>query len=149
MLTFFSRKHKGVSLIEVLTVISIIGILAGISVSGYFYYKKSSEFGLSIQQTANMIRLAKTNSVSVVEDSQWGVNIENSKVTVFKGGNFSGRDTSFDSVVALRGVASVSGVSQIIFTKFTGLPSTLGSVTLSNGSQNKNIQINEAGIISY
>ena len=149
MLNFFSRKHQGVSLIEVLMVISIIGILSGISVSGYFYYKKNSELDLSLWQVANMLRKAKANSVSVVEDDQWGVRIEKDGVIVFRGGNFSERDASFDSVVALSGITEVSGVSQISFTKFSGLPSTSGSITLSSGLQTKNIQINAAGIISY
>lgn len=149
MLNFFSRKHNGISLIEVIIVISIIGILAGISVSSYFYYKKNSELILSIQQTANMIRLAKNNAVSVASDSQWGINIENKKVTVFKGGSFTGRDVLFDEVAIMGGVTDVSGTTQIIFTKFTGLPSAHGLVTLSNDSQNKNIQINEIGIVSY
>ena len=145
----YLRSKRGVSLIEVITVIAIIGILSGISVSGYFYYKKSSELALNVQQTANMIRKAKANAVSVAEDSQWGVNIENNKVTVFKGGVFFGRDTSFDEAVSISGVDGVSGITQIIFTKFTGVPSVTGSTTLASGSENKSLQINEAGTISY
>lgn len=143
------RNEKGVSLVEVLMAISIISILLGISVSGYFYYKKNSGLNLSLQQTANMIRRAKSNAVSGSSDSQWGVNIEKKKVTVFKGGSFSGRNSSFDEVVQINGVSGVSGSTSIIFAKFTGLPSSSGSVTLQSGSQNKSIQINEAGIVSY
>ena len=73
------RNEKGVSLVEVLIAISIISILLGISVSGYFYYKKNSGLNLSLQQTANMIRRAKSNAVSGSSDSQWGVNIEKKK----------------------------------------------------------------------
>ena len=145
----YLRSKRGVSLIEVITVIAIIGILSGISVSGYFYYKKSSELALNVQQTANMIRRAKANAVSVVSDSQWGVNIEKNKITVFRGGSFSGRDTSFDEAVSISGVDDVSGTTQIIFTKFTGLPPAASSVTLASGSENKSLQINEAGTISY
>ena len=145
----YLHSKKGVSLIEVITVIAIIGILSGVSVAGYFYYKKNSELALNVQQTANMIRKAKDNAVAVASDSQWGVNIESSKVTVFKGGSFSGRDTSFDEVVTINGVTGVSGTTQIIFTKFTGLPPAASSVTLASGPENKSIQINEAGTVSY
>jgi prepilin-type N-terminal cleavage/methylation domain-containing protein len=149
MKNFFLRNKKGVSLVEVITVTAIIGILSGISVPGYFYYKTNSELNLSVQQSANMIRKAKNNAVSVVEDDQWGVNIENNRVTVFKGSTFLGRDSNFDETVLIGGVTGVSGSNQIIFEKFTGLPSTATIITLSSGSQNKNIQINDAGTVSY
>lgn len=146
---FFLEKSKGFSMIELLIVMSIISILSGFLVSGYFYYKKTNDFGLAVQQTASMIRKARLNSISVFEDSQWSVNIQTGQVIIFKGTDFSGRDQSFDETIRIRGVSNISGLSQIEFSKVFGIPQNSGSLTLSNDSENRVIQINEEGIISY
>ena len=136
-------------MIELLIVMSIISILSGVLVSGYFYYKKTNDFQLAVQQTANMIRKARLNSIAGSEDSQWSVNIQAGEVIVFKGTNFPGRDQSFDETVKIKGVSDVTGLSQIEFSKTFGIPQTSGLLTLSNDSESEIIQINEKGIISY
>ncbi len=136
-------------MIEMLIVLSIISILSGVLISGYFYYKKLNDFDLAVAQTANLIRKARLNSVAVSEDSQWSVNIQANQVTVFKGTDFSGRDQSLDEIIRIRGVSDISGLSQIEFSKVFGLPQDSGMVTLSNDSSSRIIQINEKGIISY
>lgn len=143
------EKSKGFSMIELLIVMSIISILSGVLVSGYFYYKKTNDFQLAVQQTANMIRKARLNSIAGSEDSQWSVNIQAGEVIVFKGTNFSDRDQSFDETVKIKGVSDVTGLSQIEFSKTFGIPQTSGLLTLSNDSESEIIQINEKGIISY
>lgn len=140
---------KGVSIIEILVVISIIGILSGITVAGFFYYKKGNSFELSAKQVANLVRRAQAKSVAVNGDSVWGVHVTSQQAIVFKGADFTNRDRSFDENVFLDGITSVSGSSQFVFQKFSGIPQTPGNLTVSNGSESKTINVNEKGIVSF
>ena len=142
-------SHKGVSLIEVLAVIAIIGILAGVSVGSYFYFKRGANFDLSAQQAANLIRRAQNKSVAIDNDDAWGINITNQQAIIFKGANFAGRTQSFDEKTALTEITTISGSSQFIFNKFTGFPVSPGSLTVGNGSTSKIIQVNAKGFVSY
>ena len=146
-----SRKlfFKGISIIELMATLAIISILAGISISAYFYFKKGANFDLSAQQVANLIRRAQNKSIAVDNDDAWGVNITSQQAIIFKGTNFSGRNQSFDESTVLTEINTVSGSSQFIFTKFTGFPVSPGSLTVGNGSASKTIQINEKGFINF
>lgn len=147
----FLNKSKGFSITEVLLVVAILGILAGTSVEGYFYFKKNSELTLATQQIVNSIRKAKIKSEAMKEDDGWGVSVQNDKVIIFKGNNFSQRNQSFDEIKIISGMSTVSGINQVIFSKLTGLPElgSIGTLTLGNGTATKNIQINEEGLVSY
>ena len=142
-------KKSGISLIEVLAVIAIIGILTSVSIPAYFYLKKGNDFNLAVWQTANSIRVAQMKAKSGEEDSAWGINIAVGKITIFKGTSFSGRDASFDETAKISGVSETSGSNPVIFTKATGFPQSSASIILSNGSSSHSININGKGIVSY
>ncbi|HRZ34051.1 MAG TPA: type II secretion system protein [Candidatus Moranbacteria bacterium] len=148
---FFTTKKKGISIIEVLMVIAIISILAGTSASGYFYFKKGSDLSISEAQVANAIRKTQSRAKAMANDDAWGIDISESRALIFKGTNFSGRTQSYDINIPLRGLSGVSGKTQIIFYKLTGLPyaTSIGTLVLDNGTNTKNIQINAEGIVSY
>lgn len=143
------KKLVGVSLIEVLIVISIIGILTGTSVSLYYYFRKSNDFGLAVWQVVNSVREAEMKARAVEEDDTWGVYVARNSVTIFKGDNFASRDSNFDKTKNIAGVVSVSGQNPIIIEKFTGFPQSAGTLILNNGNSNHSIIINEKGAVNY
>jgi len=143
------KFKKGFSLIEVLVAIAIISVISSIGVGGYSFFKASSEIDLNSQQVANLIRSSQKKAKAVRDDSAWGIDINASRVIIFQGSNFSSRDTNHDQTTSIKGLTSASGVTQIIFSKMTGLPDVSGTLTLGNGASTKNIQINEEGLVSY
>ncbi|NCU31517.1 MAG: prepilin-type N-terminal cleavage/methylation domain-containing protein [Candidatus Moranbacteria bacterium] len=142
-----NKKRKGVTLIEVLTVISIIGILASISVEGFSSFKKGNDFLLSLELVSNTLRGARMKALNGNEDDNWGVSLTKDQIIIFKGNDFLNRNASFDEIILLSGVTAVSGTTQIIFTKTTGIPSVSGVLSLNDGAQNSNIEINEKGMV--
>jgi len=142
-------KKSGISLIEVLAVIAIIGILTSVSIPAYFYLKKSNDFNLAVWQTANSVRMAQMKAKSGEGDSAWGINVATGKVTIFKGTSFSGRDASFDETAKISGVSGTAGSNPVIFTKVAGFPQSPASITLNSDSDSRSININEKGIVSY
>lgn len=145
------KIFKGVSLIEVLVAIAIISILTSIGVGGYYAFKKGTEIDLNSQQITNLIRQTQNHAKAMKFDSAWGIKVTSSQATIFQGTTFASRTQSRDEVTSLKGLASVSGITEIVFDKLTGLPtpSSIGNLTLGNGTTNKIIQINAEGLISY
>lgn len=143
----FQRKKKGVSFVEVLTVIAIIGILASIGISGLSSFKTRNDFLLSIEQIQNTLRLARMKAMYGSNDDNWGVSITASQVLIFKGNNSATRNVSYDQTVSLSGVESISGLTSVVFSKMSGLPSNTGTIFISDGNEDKIIEINEKGMV--
>lgn len=129
--------------------VAIISILASISVGGYLAFKRGVEIDLDSQKIVNAIRQTQGKAKAFANDDSWGIDITTSRILIFKGTNFSSRNQTFDINFPMRGIDSISGKKQIIFSKLTGLPDASGTLTLSNGETIKNIQINEEGLVSY
>ena len=144
-----SIKHKGFSLIEIIVVLGIISILAGISVVGYTRFRSQSNLEIATGIMVQALRFAKSNSEQVNNNSNWGVYVNSEEITVFSGTNYASRDTSKDKKVLLPSGVTVSGLSEIIFEKVSGSVGVTGSIIITSPDTTKNISINEKGTITY
>ena len=95
-------------------------------------------------------RRAQVLAQTVDGDISWGIKIQLGSLIMFKGASYTTRDTNFDEVFEIPTSITPSGVTEIIFTKFTGLPQTTGTFTLtSNTNETRNITINAKGTVNY
>ena len=142
--------QKGFSLIEVLLSLTMIGMLAGVSLPIYNSFAVRNDLDLTTQQVANALRRAQTYARGMQENSAWSVRVESSAVTVFKGTNFGARDTAFDEPTPIPSSMSVSGLTQVQFAKLTAAPNTTGSIVLtSTNNDERTITINTKGMVDY
>jgi prepilin-type N-terminal cleavage/methylation domain-containing protein len=140
----------GFTLIEVLLSIAIIAILAGASVPVYASFQNRNTLDVATNTLVVGLRRAQGKAQGVAEDSQWGVRIETGSVTVFKGNNFVGRDTSFDEVYSIVSSISLSGTQEYIFAKNTGLPNATGNLTLTSvNNESRTVSMNAKGMVDY
>lgn len=139
----------GFSLIEVITVFAIMAILVGISFTSYRVYQQQNGLTIATNTIVNSIKIAKEKASFRVENSSWGVEIEDTKTIIFKGDDYGTRDTSFDIVMDLPKGLEITGSSTIIFINYTGLIDTPGSITISNPHGYKSIEFNQKGTVSY
>lgn len=143
------KNIAGFSLIEVLLSVAIIGTLAGLSLPVYASFQSRNDLDLTTQSVADALRRAQVYARGVSGDSQWGVAFQSSSVTLFKGSSFATRDTAYDEVISLPGI-STSGLTEVLFSKLSAVPSTTGSIALTtNTNEVRTITINAKGMVSY
>lgn len=143
-------KQSGFTLLEVLLSIAVITIIAGISVPIYQLLQVRNNLDIATVAIAQTLRRAQTLSQAVASDTSWGVAIASETITLFQGTSYATRDTAFDEVFETSINVVPSGVSEIVFTKFTGLPQTTGTITLtSNTNETRIITVNAKGMVSY
>ena len=83
-------------------------------------------------------------------DTAWGVHIAFGFMALFKGAGYAVRDSSFDEVLEIPASVKPSGVQEVVFERFTGLPQTLGVITLASYvNETREIVINAKGMVSY
>ncbi len=143
-------KNAGFTLIEILLSVAAITIIAGISIPVYQSFQVRNDLDIATVEIAQSARRAQTLSQAVDGDTSWGIKIQSGSIVVFKGVSYAARDITFDEVFDVLTSITPSGVSEIVFAKFTGLPQTTGTITFtSNANETRTITINAKGVVSY
>ncbi len=141
---------RGFTLLEVLLSVTLIAIIAGISVPVYQSFQVKNDLEVTANTIAQTLRRAQTLSRAVDGDISWGVSTQNQKITLFKGAGYASRDSSFDEIFDFPKSITPSGTGEVVFSKFSGeLVSTVTISLTSSNNETKNITINPKGIISY
>lgn len=145
-----ARRAAGFTLVELMLSIVIIVLLSGITLPLYRSFLARNDLSIASQQVADTLRRAQLYARGMKEDNAWSVEVQSAAVTLFRGTNFGTRDTGFDEPVTLTGGITASGLSQVQFAKFTGLPNTTGTITLTtNVGETKAVTINAQGMVDY
>ena len=139
---------NGFTLIEVLITIFLIFILASFVVSVGLNFYKSQQLETHVQEILQTLRRAQSKAMAIELDSSLGVYLTNDNYTLFKGNSYATRDTQYDEVFDLPQIMTVSGLSEIVFSKFEGKPNVIGNIILDSNSENRTININKFGTIS-
>lgn len=150
--------NKGISLLEIIIIISIIGILLAIIIPVLSDFQKSQSLKNTTENVTSILNKAKADSNSSLDSSNYGVHFETYKAVYFKGTTYSSSNSSnkevvFDSGIIIpvgSGLSLSGGGSDIIFPKITGDVVGYGSIKLqqlSNATSFKMITISKLGVI--
>ncbi len=143
-------NSKGFTLIEMLLSIAALSIIAGIGVPVYQSLQVQSDLDIAATTLAQNYRRAQTLAQASDGDTMWGINVGSGYVTLFKGASYASRDSSYDENSDLPASVTPSGVSEVVFTKFSGFPQTTGTTTLTSvGGGVRDIHINAKGTVTY
>lgn len=151
MLTLAKYNTKaGATLLEVLLSVAVIALLAGLAAPVYQSFQTRNSLDMTANTIVGSLRRAQVLSQAVDGDATWGLFVQNGSITLFRGSSYVSRITTFDEVFDLPGSITPSGVSEVVYDKFTGQPQTTGTIILlSNTNETRNITINEKGTIAY
>lgn len=143
-------RQAGFTLIEMLLSVTIIAMLAGMTVPVYDTFVRRNDLDLTTQSLAATLRRAEQYARLQNGDASWGVHVDPTTVTLFKGTNFGARDTTYDETLNIPGSITPGGLSEVQFAKFSGAPNTTGSITLtSSTSDTRTVTVNSEGMVDY
>ena len=143
-------KNAGFTMIELLLSISIIAIIAGMSAPIYQAFQVRNDLDIATVSIVQSLRRAQILSEAVDGDSSWGVKVQSGSIILFKGVNYATRDINFDEKFDVSASITPSGVSEVAFTKFTGIPQVTGNIILTSyTNETRTITINTKGMVSY
>ena len=144
------KRSLAFTLLEVLLSVGLIGAITAVSIPLYLSYSTGNDIDIAANTTVQSLRRAQILSQAVQNDATWGVKILNGSITLFKGVDYNSRDTSYDEIFNTPTIIQVSGTSEFVFYKMTGLPIQTGTLTLTSTNNDiKNIVINSKGMIGY
>jgi len=154
------KQTRGFTLIEMIIVIALISVLAGVGSMTFSGVRSRKVFEGDVSQIATDLRWTMTRSSAQESGEQWGMRFDNPAgdgndfYEIWMGASYAtGTVVSrvqLDVSVAFSNPASGS-TKDVIFLKSTGLPtasSTIGLTSLS-GNSTATIEINSQGRIDY
>lgn len=141
---------KAFTLIEILLVVIILAVLTGLSIPVSINFYKTQQLDVNVKGVVQSLRRAQLKAMSIESDSIFGVYLTNDSYILFKGSSFDARDISYDEVFDLPQVITVSGIQEIAFSKFEGVPvgALTGDIILNSNGDSRIININEIGRVN-
>lgn len=144
---------KGFTLIEILIVLAILILIVAIVLPRFADIRETQALKNASEISIATLDKARSQSISSLDSSTYGVHFEESKMVLFKGSSYSSSDP--DNVdVPLLAPAYISDISltddaeDVVFDRLKGLPDVAGSITISTSSKNQNINISSSGSFS-
>ena len=138
----------GFTLIELLLVISIVLIIGTFSVVFFSRFLTQNAVANSQDQLITELRKAQIYAMMGKQNGNWGVRFGSNKITLFQGNSYDTRNNAFDETFNQNPNITILGFSEIVFTKATGLPSTVGTYTITGSDSSKQVIVNSQGIVS-
>ena len=134
-------------MIELLLVIGMALLVSALTIPVGVRFLQTQSLNEARSDILTALRRARTQAVFQKNDSAFGVEFLPSSFVVFQGSSYALRTQSEDEIFSLTSGTTVSGIGEIVFTKRTGLPSVIGTITISSGSDSYIISVNSQGNI--
>ena len=129
-------NQKGITLLEILIAIAVVGILAVTVLPGFSKIKKIQVLKSATEDIVSVIGEARSKTLASLDSSIYGVHFETNKVIIFKGTSYSvdSVDNQTTDLISPATISSInlsnSGVN-LYFNRLSGLPNTSGTVSVS------------------
>ncbi len=144
---------KGFSLLELIIVISILGILSVMSLKVFNQSYSQNSLSSATRIAESSLERARSLSLSVKDGITHGVRVESTRIIIFHGSSYVSGATG-NEILDLPGTVNASTNlpgSDVIFSKLSGDADSVGTITLfliNSTTTQKVITIQSTGIIT-
>jgi len=138
---------KSFTLIELLLTIAIFLIIGSFSTPFLSRFLVSQNVSQTTNQIKSYLKKAQSYSLSGKSNSNWGVVIISGELILFKGNSYVNRDSSFNEKTLISQNVLITGFSEIVFNRVTGVPDKELMITVSNQGKTNQIAVNNRGMV--
>lgn len=144
----------GISLIETIIAVAIGAILMAVVLVSVSGFRDNRLLDVTADQMLSAISDARSKTLNSEGGSQYGVHIESSKITLFKGTVYNQAD-SYNKITLLSSLLEISNISlngggaDVVFKRLSGKTDNNGSFVVrlkSDNSKSKTIRVKSAGV---
>jgi len=148
-------RERGLTVIELLIVFSILGILASIVTVSFSGFRNNSILSVETENIVSLISQARTDTLSSKDDTVYGIHFENDRVVLFKGATFTepnpdNIEIELDGQININNISLNGGGDDVLFKRLTGKTDEHGTITISlttNASSSRLISIYSTGLV--
>lgn len=142
------KSVRAFTLIEILLVVAALAMLIAVTLPISLDFYKSQQLDVHTREIIQSLRRAQLKAMSIQDDASFGVYLTDDNYTLFKGDSYETRKIQHDEVFDLPQVIGLTGLSEVIFLKSEGTPSTIGTIIVTNNIKTNIISINGVGRVN-
>ena len=141
--------QKGMTIMEILMIIGLIGAIAAFSVPFYNSFQVRQQIGTEAYNFQQNMRQAQSRAMNGVDNEKHGIHLASDRYYLFRGDSYVPGDSENEEIVLEGGITVSSTMSDFIFSQYIGEPEGVVNdvnITLSNTSgETKIVNLNEVG----
>lgn len=149
------NPKKGFVFVELLVVVSIIMLLAGMVLASFRFFQNKMGLDETADQAVNILRLAQNKTLASEEQTSYGVHFAADNFILFAGSSYTPASPSNQQYDLAKGLeffnVNLAGSGQdVVFNRLNGRTNQFGQVSLRmavDQTQIRNIYISSAGQI--
>ena len=147
-------KKKGMTLVEVLISVVVLGFMSAIIITGLFSYRKHQAVDQTAHTVASYLEEARRKTLASENSARYGVHFDTYQVVLYKN-TYSSTEPSnriytLHSYSQINSISLLGGGSEVLFERLTGETQATGTITVSlrsDTSKTKKITISQTGVI--
>lgn len=150
------ENTKGISLIEIVLVIVILGISIGMSVLYYQTSQVRADINTQVSQFTSYVRLVHSNAFAGLNNQSHGIHLEPLSYTTFIGSSYNESDPNnfeieLPPTIIIQNILLNGGGSDLIFSSPNGETDDFGSLDFFSDQINKTVtvEISRLGTVTY
>jgi prepilin-type N-terminal cleavage/methylation domain-containing protein len=148
-------RTKGFTVLEILVAMGILGMAVTIVTLSFSRLNENQALDKSVDLAVSVLNEARSLTLSSVDSSRYGVNLESDQLVLFKGSSFSSSapdnvTTSLNALVGIRNISLSGGGSSVVFDRLTGATNNSGTfeLYLKNASTTySTVTVNATGVV--
>ena len=141
------KNQAAFTLIEILIVIGLFGLLAGLGLFLSFDFYKSYAFRSERNTLVSVLEKARNQSLSNINQSPHGVHYMPNNYIIFQGSAYVAADPNNQAVPG--NPVTVTWPGDFVFSQLAGESSASGTITIIDGVRSTSISINNEGRIDW
>lgn len=143
-----SATLKAFTLLETLLSIALISLILGATGVSYREFNYRNQLSNVSTQTRTALREAQIYARTGKGDDSWSVRLATGNITIYKGTDYTTRDTSYDVTFKTSTNVSFSGSNNVTFAKRTGASSFSGNITISGQGKSSTLSVSSDGYVN-
>lgn len=140
------RSLPGFTMYEILIVMAMMVFFAGLTAAMSTRALRNGEFDRVRETVRSELVTAQANSIAGTLDSAWGVAVATSSITRYRGASYATRNATFDRLTTFSGSITLSGTSDVAFTRPFGT-STPATIVITDGTSFTTTTVNAVGAV--
>lgn len=148
----FARTRQGFTILEILIVVTLLGIIAAMLLSGFRNYTAYQQYTQAIRNVQALVQESQTNARLSVGGTAHGIKIQTNSITQFVGDTYTLTDPAnrVTELTTIELTPSLSGgVDEIVFGSLSGYPSAVGDIDIAGTSYSAatSIEVTAGGVV--
>ncbi len=141
-------QRRGFTVFEITIALGLGLLVFGMAAIIAVGFLRDRELAVVTQTAVSYLRTAHMRAMESEGNTSHGFSSADGKLTLFRGSAYASRQAAYDTVWPYTDYMRFTGLSEVVFSKQSGIPSASGNIGISDGDKTFTVRIYPTGAVS-